>query len=125
MNGTLFVVMAGLGLDARLLDGASEPLKKRLGWIAYAVAAFRHLADRPLRVFVQAVGGRSRRMRARALIVGNVGWLQGGLALLPVARPDDGVLDMVALTVGGVTGWLLMPGDIALRRPGRPDTLRG
>src|SRR3984885_7668561 len=30
VNGSLFVVMAGLGLDARMLDDTSEPLKKRL-----------------------------------------------------------------------------------------------
>ena len=37
VNGSLFVVMAGLGLDARMLDDTSDPLKKRLGWLAYAV----------------------------------------------------------------------------------------
>ncbi len=93
VNGTLFVVMAGLGLDARMLSDASEPLKKRLGWLAYAISAVRHLGDRPMRVTVSAEGGRRRRMRASALIVGNVGWLRGGLPLLPDARPDDGMLD--------------------------------
>src|SRR5260221_12235374 len=34
VNGALFVVMAGLGLDARMLSGTSDPLKKRLGWLA-------------------------------------------------------------------------------------------
>src|SRR5512146_120693 len=31
VNGKLFVVMAGLGLDARMLDDASDTLKKRIG----------------------------------------------------------------------------------------------
>ncbi len=30
VNGALFVVMAGLGLEARMLDGTSDPLKQRL-----------------------------------------------------------------------------------------------
>ena len=119
MDVTLFVVMAGLGLDARMLSDASDPLKKRLGWFAYAISAVRHLGDRPMRVTVTADGGRRRRMRASALIVGNVGWLRGGLPLLPDARPDDGMLDAVALTAGGLTGWLLMAADIVLRRPAR------
>src|ERR1700728_2363460 len=34
VNGSLFVVMAGLGLDARMLDDTTEPLKKRLRWLA-------------------------------------------------------------------------------------------
>jgi YegS/Rv2252/BmrU family lipid kinase len=117
VNGALFVVMAGLGLDARMLSGASEPLKKRLGWFAYAISAVRHLGDRPMRVTVSADGGPRRRMRASALIVGNVGRLRGGLPLLPDARPDDGMLDAVVLIAGGLTGWLTVAADIVLRRP--------
>jgi YegS/Rv2252/BmrU family lipid kinase len=117
VNGTLFVVMAGLGLDARMLSDTSEKLKKRVGWLAYAISAIRHLDDRPMRVTVSAEGGRRRRMRANALIVGNVGWLRGGLPLLPDARPDDGMLDVVVLIAGGLTGWLAVTADILLRRP--------
>jgi YegS/Rv2252/BmrU family lipid kinase len=117
VNGTLFVVMAGLGLDAQMLSDTSEPLKKQLGWFAYVVSAIRHLGDRPLRVTITADGGRRRRMRASTLIVGNVGWLRGGLPLLPDARPDDGLLDVVVLTAGGIAGWLAVTADILLRRP--------
>jgi YegS/Rv2252/BmrU family lipid kinase len=117
VNGTLFVVMAGLGLDARMLSGTSDPLKKRLGWLAYAISAVRHLGDRPMRVTVSADGGRRWRMRASALIIGNVGWLRGGLPLLPDARPDDGLLDAVVIVARGLTGWLMVAADIALRRP--------
>jgi YegS/Rv2252/BmrU family lipid kinase len=116
-NETLFVVMAGLGLDAKMLSGTSEPLKKRLGWFAYALTVLRHLGDRPLRVTVSADGGRPRRMRASTLIVGNVGWLRGGLPLLPDARPDDGLLDAVVLIAGGLTRWLAVAAGIVLRRP--------
>ena len=117
VNGALFVVMAGLGLDAEMLSGTSEPLKKRLGWFAYAISAVRHLGDRPMRVTVRADGSRRRRMRANALIVGNVGWLRGGLPLLPDARPDDGMLDAVVLTAAGLTGWLAVTAGVLLRRP--------
>jgi diacylglycerol kinase family enzyme len=124
VNGKLFVVMAGLGLDARMLSGASDPLKKRLGWLAYAIAAVRHLGGRPVRVAVSADGGRSRRMRAHTLIAANVGTLQGGLPLLPDARPDDGKLDAVVLIAGGLTGWLAAAANIALRRPARGGVYR-
>jgi YegS/Rv2252/BmrU family lipid kinase len=117
VNGALFVVMAGLGLDARMLSGTSDPLKRRLGWLAYAISAVRHLGDRPMRVTVSADGGRCRRMRASAVIVGNVGWLRGGLPLLPDARPDDGMLDAVVLIAGGPAGWLAVAADVVLRRP--------
>jgi YegS/Rv2252/BmrU family lipid kinase len=124
VNGTLFVVMAGLGLDARMLSDTSDELKKRIGWIAYAISAARHLGDRPMRVTVSADGGPRRRMRANALIVGNVGWLRGGLPLLPDARPDDGMLDAVVLIAGGLTGWLAATANILLRRPARGGIYR-
>jgi diacylglycerol kinase family enzyme len=124
VNGSLFVVMAGLGLDARMLDDTSEPLKKRIGWLAYAMTAVRHLGDRPIRVAVTADGGRRRRFLASAVIVGNVGWLQGGVPLLPEARPDDGQLDAVVLIAGGLAGWLSVAADILLRRRARGGTHR-
>ncbi len=73
-----------------------------------------------MRVTVGADGGRRRRMRATAVIVGNVGWLRGGLPLLPDARPDDGMLDAVVLIADGLTGWLKVIMHIVLRRPA-PD----
>jgi YegS/Rv2252/BmrU family lipid kinase len=124
VNGTLFVVMAGVGLDARMLSDTRESLKKRLGWFAYAMSAVRHLGDRPVRVTVSADGGRGRRMRASALVVGNVGWLRGGLPLLPDARPDDGMLDAVVLMAGGLRGWLAVAAGILLRRPARGGVYR-
>jgi YegS/Rv2252/BmrU family lipid kinase len=115
-NGRPFLVMAGLGLDARMLDSASEPLKKRLGWVAYAVAGLRHLRARPMRVTLRADGGPPDRRRASAIIAGNVGRLQGGVALLPGAAPDDGQLDVVVLTATGWAGWLAVGAQVLLRR---------
>ena len=120
-NGTPFVVMAGLGIDAKMLDSASEPLKKRLGWAAYAVSLLRHLRDRPMQVSLVADGGPPRRLRASGVIIGNVGFLQGGMPLLPDALPDDGKLDAVVLTAGGWASWLAVAGHVLTRRhgPGR------
>jgi diacylglycerol kinase family enzyme len=117
-NGTPFVVMAGLGIDAKMLSGASEPLKKRLGWAAYAVSLLRHLRDRPMRVSLAADGGPRLRRRASGVVVGNVGFLQGGMPLLPDAQPDDGQLDVVVLTARGWASWLALAGHVLLRRPG-------
>jgi YegS/Rv2252/BmrU family lipid kinase len=115
-NGHTFVVMAGLGFDAKMLGESSEPLKKRLGWAAYVLSALRHLRDRPVRVSLVADGGAPLRLRASAVIVGNVGWLQGGIRLLPDALPDDGTLNAVVLTARGWAGWLRLAVRVLLRR---------
>ena len=99
-----------------LLDSTGEPLKKRLGWLAYGVSALRHLRARPVRATLRADGGRVLRRRASGIIVGNVGALQGGLALLPGAEPDDGVLDLMVLTARSWSGWLALAMDVMLRR---------
>jgi YegS/Rv2252/BmrU family lipid kinase len=125
-NGHTFVVMAGLGFDAKMLGESSEPLKKRLGWAAYVLSALRHLRDRPVRVSLVADGGAPLRLRASAVIVGNVGWLQGGIRLLPDAQPDDGTLDAVVLTARGWAGWIRVAGRVLLRRssPGQMTTMQ-
>ena len=115
-NGHTFVVMAGLGFDAKMLGESSEPLKKRLGWAAYVLSALRHLRDRPVRVSLVADGGAPLRLRASAVIVGNVGWLQGGIRLLPDALPDDGTLNAVVLTARGWMGWIRLGARVLLRR---------
>ena len=115
-NGRTFVAMAGLGFDAELLDSTGEPLKRRLGWAAYVVSGLRHLGARPVRASLRADGGPVLRRRASSVLIGNVGTLQGGLALLPGAEPDDGVLDLLVLTARGLAGWAALAADVLLRR---------
>jgi diacylglycerol kinase family enzyme len=101
----------------RQLDSASEPLKKRMGWAAYGVSALRHLLDRPVHLTLRADGGRPLHRRASAVIIGNVGSLQGGVPLLPDAQPDDGMLDVVVLSAHGIASWLAVAVHVLLRRP--------
>jgi YegS/Rv2252/BmrU family lipid kinase len=115
-NGRCFLVMAGLGFDARMLGGASEPLKKRMGWAAYIVSGLQHLQDRPVRVTLRADGARPLRRRASAVIIGNVGSLQAGVPLLPDAHPGDGRLDAVVLTARGLTAWLALAAHVLTRQ---------
>ena len=96
-NGRPFVVMAGIGFDAELLEGTSEEPKKNMGWAAYVLSALRHLGDRPVRVVLRADSGPPQWRWASGVIIGNVGSLQGNVRLLPDAVPDDGVLDVAVL----------------------------
>ncbi len=117
-NDRPFVAMAGLGLDANMLRSTSEEAKRRFGYAAYVVSVLRHLRDRPLRIVARVDGGRSRTHRATGVIVGNVGWLHGGIRLLPQARPDDGLLDVVMLDAQGMMSSIALGLRILLRREG-------
>ncbi len=123
---TYFTVMAGMGFDAQMIDGTSENLKRRIGWLAYAVAGMKHLRHRPMRVRIRLDGGKPLRRRARTVLVGNVGRLQGGIPLLPDAQPDDGWLDVAVLTPHTVGHWLALAWGVLRRRRGvrRMETFR-
>ncbi len=100
-----FVVMAGMGFDAQMLEGTSETAKKRIGWLAYVGGAAKHLLDRPMRIRIRLDGGPPMPRRPRAVIVGNVGRLQGGVRLLSKAEPDDGKLNVAVLTPANLAHW--------------------
>ena len=115
-DGTYFTVMAGMGFDAQMIDNTSETLKSTVGWPAYVVGALRRLRDRPMRVRVRLDGGTPMERRARTVLVGNVGRLQGGIPLLPDAQPDDGWLDIAVLSPHTVRHWAAIAWAVLRRR---------
>ncbi|MEU6313316.1 diacylglycerol kinase family protein [Streptomyces sp. NPDC047014] len=115
-----FTVMAGAGFDAAMVRDASPVLKAHLGWAAYALSAVRHLGDPRMRLTLRLDGGRRIRRRARMVVVGNVGALQAGLELLPLARPDSGRLEVVLFDPKGAAGWLATMAHLATRVVRRP-----
>lgn len=98
--------MAGVGLDTDLVAGAPPELKERLGRAAYVVAGLRHLRDRPVLLALRLDDDPWEVVRVRSVLVGIVGQLQGGLALLPAADPADGLLDVAVLAPRGINGRL-------------------
>ena len=100
-----FMVMAGLGLDAAIMEGAPVELKARMGWTAYVVSALRQLRYPAVTVEISVDGAVPLRRRARTVVIGNVGHLQAGIPLLPDARIDDGELDVVVIAPRRVWNW--------------------
>ena len=115
-----FAVMAGVGLDAAMVRDAPPGLKVRLGWPAYVVSALRHVRDAPMEVELRLDGGPPLHRRARAVVVGNVGALQGGVRLLPDADPADGLLDLAVIAPRTVADWVRVAVRL-LSRGGRSD----
>lgn len=120
IEGKRFVVMAGLGFDAAIMRDAPEKLKKTVGWPAYVVSAAKHLRGRRISVSITIDDGEPIERRVRTVLVGNVGKLQGGLLLLPLARPDDGVLDIAVIAPRNALDWIRLTGRV-VRRADVPD----
>ena len=103
---TTFLVMAGLGMDAALMNGVNDQLKSKVGWLAYFVSGVKAARFPAMKVKIKVDGGEYKKFRARTVVVGNVGFLQGGIPLLPDAQIDDGKLDVVVIAPKRFIGWL-------------------
>ena len=106
VDGHTFVVMAGIGFDATVMAEASGSLKARLGWLAYVIAGLKSLSTTPMNVTITLDDTETVvHRRARTVLVGNVGQLQGGLPLLPDADPSDGILDVIVIAPHTLADW--------------------
>jgi diacylglycerol kinase family enzyme len=102
-----FVVMAGAGLDAKMIANTDDDLKKKAGWLAYLKAIASSLRDTgELHVRFRLDDGKPLHARVHTLIVANCGSLPGNILLLPDAVIDDGLFDLMMARPGGVLGWL-------------------
>lgn len=102
----VFMVMAGIGLDAQMAHDTNAIAKKHLGWFAYVPPIARSIvANRLFHLVYRVDGGRSRSTRAHTVIVGNCGTLTGNMLLIPAAVIDDGLLDVVIMRPAGPFGW--------------------
>jgi YegS/Rv2252/BmrU family lipid kinase len=106
MDDATFLVMAGMGFDAAIMEGVNEDIKAKVGWLAYVWSALKSLMFPAIRVEVSVDGGEFTRHRARTLVIGNVGFLQAGMPLIPDAAIDDGQLDVVLLYPRRFLSWL-------------------
>ncbi len=118
-----FLVMAGMGFDAAIMEGVNEEIKKKVGWLAYVISALRSLMFPPTRVEISIDGGDYTRHRARTIVVGNVGYLQAGMPLLPDATIDDGRLDVVLLYPRRFLSWIPLAVRVLAKRTRTDDTI--
>ena len=114
-----YLVSAGFGIDADMVAGSDDQLKRRIGWFAYVGPVV--WALRPRRgalVEVAADGGLPTKQRLHSIFLGNCELVTGGIRLLPDALMDDGLLNVLALR--DVASWVrrrALPG-FAVDAPG-------
>ena len=93
-NGTRqrrhFAQLAGAGWDARAVELASWPLKKRIGPLAYVLAGFRALQEHLPEITVASDRSSAK---GRLVLVGNGRRYGGRYRIFPQADARDGILD--------------------------------
>jgi diacylglycerol kinase (ATP) len=105
MNGEHFAVMAGAGLDARMIKDADGGPKDRYGRLAYIWAASRNLRVEPFKARIEVNGDLWYDDEASCLLVGNVGALFGGLEAFESASPEDGQLELGVTSAESLGQW--------------------
>lgn len=115
-----FAVMAGIGVDAMIMDETDPDLKAKIGSAAYFVAAGKALGRLPMDISVKVDDHRTRRRRSMLCILGNVGELTGNITLIPEASPDDGLVDVYVASPRRFTHWVRVFVRLITRR-GHPD----
>ncbi|MCU1424110.1 MAG: diacylglycerol kinase [Microbacteriaceae bacterium] len=103
----VFVVMAGMGIDAKMIKNTDDDLKAKAGWAAYVDAIVKSLRDPDeLHLRFRLDDGAPKRATAHTVIIGNCGSLPANVLLLPEAVVDDGLFDLMLMRPGGLLGWI-------------------
>lgn len=116
-----FAVMAGMGMDAMIMDETNPDLKAKIGSAAYFLAAGKALGRLPMDVRIKLDDHRTRRRRTMIVVIGNVSQLTGNITLIPGAAPDDGLLDVYVASPHRFTHWLRVLVRLVTRRRQKDD----
>ncbi|MBK8316797.1 MAG: diacylglycerol kinase family lipid kinase [Acidobacteria bacterium] len=87
-----FLLMAGIGLDASVIDGVNLSLKKRAGIGAYLASSLNYLVRMPLTPFSIDFNGKSH--ESTFAVIANASRYAIWFRLAPEARIDDDKLDI-------------------------------
>jgi diacylglycerol kinase family enzyme len=91
-NQQYFVQLAGVGLDAQVVQATSWNFKKNFGPLSYLISAAQIAANKPPRLYVEAD---EQTREGSFVLIGNGRYYGGPIAFFKEARIDDGKLDVL------------------------------
>lgn len=116
-EGERFGVMAGAGLDARMIRDADGGLKDRLGRLAYVWTGLKNARAPAFRAKIQVDGTQWYEGEASLVLAGNLGEVFAGVEAFEEAEPDDGVLELGVVHAEGLVEWARTAARVAVGRP--------
>jgi YegS/Rv2252/BmrU family lipid kinase len=105
-NGTVFSIMAGIGLDAQIMQGANRKMKDRLGFMAYVLTGLKKLQTHAKRYEITIDEKKPFIVRAKTIMVANMGKMMGGVEIVPRTHPQSGKLQVGILKARTGIQWL-------------------
>ena len=116
-HGHAFLIIAGIGFDAAMIDDTNPELKANISWLAYFVGGVKNLFAPKFRgtLTVTSADGSTHTIKNldfRTVMAGNCGQIPM-FSLMPAASYDDGLLDFEIIdTTGGILAWANLFGDV-------------
>jgi YegS/Rv2252/BmrU family lipid kinase len=89
-----FIQLAGAGVDAKAVQDLNLSLKEKLGKFAYLVSLARAVSSSKPKLQVKL---ESAQLQAEQVLIGNGRYYAGSFKVFPLAKNDDGLLDIIIL----------------------------
>lgn len=112
-----FLIVAGIGFDALMIDDTDPNLKKNISWLAYFIGGVKNLFAPKYHGSVTITDAKGQEhtredLIFRTFMAGNCGQIPV-FSLMPEASFDDGLLDFEVIdTSGGLIGCASLFGDV-------------
>jgi diacylglycerol kinase (ATP) len=117
IEGERFGVMAGAGLDARMIRDADGTLKDRLGRLAYVWTGVKNARASSFRAQIEVDGSQWYEGEASLVLAGNLGEVFAGVEAFEDASPDDGELELGVVRAEGLVEWARTAARAAVGKP--------
>ena len=112
-DGGHFILRAGIGFEAAMVEGADRDLKDRFGQLAYVFSALQALRDPPMARYTLTIDGEQVITEGVTCIVANSGSMgRIGLSLAPNISVSDGVLDVIVIRRADLPGLLAVAASV-------------
>jgi diacylglycerol kinase (ATP) len=108
-----FLLRAGMGFEAAMVQGADRDLKDRLGLLAYAISGLQELTDPEMARYQMVLDGKEIEAEGITCFIansGNVG--AAGLSLVQDVDVSDGLLDVILVTRADVPSLLALAASV-------------
>ena len=113
MGDHFFLLRAGMGFEADMVEGADRELKDRLGLLAYGLSALQALADPSVARYRLQIDGKEEESEGLACIVANSGNLGArGMVLSSIININDGLLDVLVVTKADLTSLVALAASV-------------
>jgi diacylglycerol kinase (ATP) len=108
-----FMLRAGMGFEAAMVQGADRDLKDRLGLLAYAISGLQELADPQIARYRMLLDGQEVEAEGLSCIIANSGNIgAAGISLVPGIDVSDGFLDVIVVTRSDLPSLLALAASV-------------